>query len=368
VIAKLTPSVFALIACIGCLRPTEERAERDREVGRAQAEGARIVVSDGLAAVRAMRQGTIRLWSGAPAYRMTLSLSATAARSWELHVQNCLPDAELSVLEGRANIEPIAARIGTERRFSIVTPEAGAVTLTLRLAPPDFEELAPFRFALLSDVQEAIDKLIDIHRRINQEPDVRFLLGAGDLTRQGEVRELERYQRELETLEVPYYTTLGNHELGTDPPPWHDYFGRASFRFVYRGVQFSLLDSGSATIDPLVYGWLDRWLEEGRDRVHIVAMHIPPIDPVGVRNGSFASRNEAKKLLAELAQAHVDLTLYGHLHSFYEFENAGIAARISGGGGAIPERLDGYGRHFLVIDVDASRGVLGTRVVQVDAD
>jgi 3',5'-cyclic AMP phosphodiesterase CpdA len=283
-------------------------------------------------------------------------------------VQNCLPDAELSLLEGRADIEPLAMRLGTERRFSVTTAETGALTLTLRLAPPDFEELGPFRFALLSDVQEAVDRLIDIHRRINQEPEIRFLLGAGDLTRQGEVEELERYQRELETLDVPYYTTLGNHELGTDPPPWHDYFGRASFRFVYRDVQFSLLDSGSATIDPLVYDWLDRWLAEGRNRVHIVAMHIPPIDPVGVRNGSFASRNEAKKLLAKLAQAHVDLTLYGHLHSFYKFENAGIPARISGGGGAIPERFDGYGRHFLVIDVDASRGVLGTRLVQVDED
>jgi hypothetical protein len=29
------------------------------------------------------------------------------------------------------------------------------------------------------------------------------------------------------------------------------------------------------------------------------------------------------------------------------------------GGGAVPERFDGIGRHFLVIDVDAAVGVIG---------
>jgi hypothetical protein len=127
-----------------------------------------------------------------------------------------------------------------------------------------------------------------------------------------------------------------------------------------------LLDSGSATIDPLVYGWLEDWLGLGQDHVHVVAMHIPPLDPVGVRNGAFADRNEAAKLLRRLATGKVDLTLYGHIHSFYSFENGGIPARISGGGGAIPERFDGIGRHFLTIRVHPERGVEDIEVVRVD--
>jgi 3',5'-cyclic AMP phosphodiesterase CpdA len=201
---------------------------------------------------------------------------------------------------------------------------------------------------------------------MNEEPDLDFLLGAGDLTQQGTVEQLVRYQKELRELDIPYYTTLGNHELGTTPPPYQDYFGRASFHFVHRGVRFSMLDSGSATLDPTVDGWLDVWLAAGRDHVHVVAMHIPPLDPVGVRNGAFGSRSEAAALLARLAQAHVDLTLYGHIHSYYAFDNAGIPAFISGGGGALPERFDDIGRHFVVIDVDARRGVVGSRIVRVD--
>src|SRR5690606_18163086 len=124
-----------------------------------------------------------------------------------------------------------------------------------------------------------------------------FLLGAGDLTSQGSDEQLTRYQTELQKLEVPYYTSLGNHELGQSPTLWHDYFGRANLHFDYRGAAFSLIDSGSATIDPLVYSWLDGWLDEHAADVHVVAMHIPPLDPTGVRNGAFASRNEAAKLL-----------------------------------------------------------------------
>jgi hypothetical protein len=46
------------------------------------------------------------------------------------------------------------------------------------------------------------------------------------------------------------------------------------------------------------------------------------------------------------------LTLYGHIHTYHPFSNGGIPAYISGGGGAIPERLDGIGRHFMVVDVN----------------
>lgn len=40
----------------------------------------------------------------------------------------------------------------------------------------------------------------------------------------------------------------------------------------------------------------------------------------------------------------VDLTVHGHVHSYYAFANAGIPAFITGGGGAIPERFDAIGR------------------------
>ena len=46
--------------------------------------------------------------------------------------------------------------------------------------------------------------------------------------------------------------------------------------------------------------------------------------------------------------------------------NAGVPAYISGGGGAIPERMDGIGRHYLVVEVDPRVGVRTVGVTRVD--
>lgn len=369
----------AMIAT-SCFSLGEERVERDRAVGRAEVPELRVVVRQGHAAVRTLGENSLHLWASAPTLEIELEVlsgqeaapqqdaggaaegAPPTGRVIELFVENCMPRAELQVLSGSAYLEALPKPLPTECRYHLVAPSRA---LVLRLADPDAFTPGPFHFGVLSDVQEAIDRVEDVYRRINQEAQLSFLLGAGDLTEQGSESELQRFQQELKVLRLPYYTTLGNHELGESPPPYHDYFGRGNSSFVFRGTRFTLLDSASATLDPQVYDWLADWLALGRQQLHVVAMHIPPLDPTGVRNGAFASRNEATKLLGQLARGGVDLTLYGHVHSYYHFQNAGIPAHISGGGGAIPERFDALGRHFLDVSVGDDQ-ILGVRVVRVD--
>ncbi|HET9932604.1 MAG TPA: metallophosphoesterase [Polyangiaceae bacterium] len=361
----LSLACLPLLLALGCARPSEQRAERDLVIGQATAQNVAVRVDQGLAAVREISADAIVLWGSAPTF--TFSLEVDRATTTRLELQNTLVDAELVSIATTApvTLRELAPPVPTRHVFELELPPGVS---TFRVAPNDSESEAPFRFALMSDVQEAIDRVSDIFRRLNVEPGVRFLLGAGDLTQRGTLEQTEQYQRELLALDVPYFTTLGNHELGTDPPLYQDYFGRANFHFVFKGVEFTLLDSGSATIDPMVYDWLDGWLDAARSRVHVVSMHIPPLDPIGVRNGCFASRAEAAKLLGRLAEGQVDLTVYGHIHSYYEFENAGIPAYISGGGGAIPERFDRIGRHFMVFDVDSENGIRETHRIDIDVN
>jgi Icc protein len=345
----------------GCLRPAEDRAEADREVGRAKLGELAVEVAEGHAAVRSLTESSLVLWAAAPNLDITVS---GAPSSFDLEIQNAMPRGRLRVRSASDVTQTeLESSVPTRKRYRL---EGVSGKLELEFAPPEAELLTPFRIALMSDVQEAIDRVSDVFDRINQEPDLEFLLGAGDLTERGTREELERYQRELVRLQLPYYTTLGNHELGENPTLYHEYFGRGNQSFEYRGVFFTLVDSASATIDPISYEWLEGWLSRAQDDVHVVSMHIPPIDPIGVRNGSFASRGEASKLLGSLARARVDLTVYGHIHSYYQFENAGIPAYISGGGGAIPERFDGIGRHFMVFELAAGEGILERKVVRVD--
>jgi Icc protein len=350
---------LALLLLSGCLEVAEERASREEAIGQASGDAVSVTVDDGLASVQHLDRTGLEVWASAPVLTIRLAFAGAPPPTFTLAVDNGMPDAALA---GAPEAVAVPGAIPTHRRWTF-TPTAAQV---LTVAPPDAAVPGPFRFAVLADVQEAIGKVQDIYRSMAADPQLRFVVFDGDLTQWGTADELRRFQHELESLPVPLFATLGNHELGSSPPVFHSLFGRGSFRYVFRGVQFTMLDSASATIAPRTYTRLTGWLAEGRDRLHVVGMHIPPIDPVGTRNGAFASRAEAARLLAMFAGAGVDLTLYGHIHSYYSFWNAGIPAYISGGGGAIPERFDGIGRHFLVVDADPAAKEVKVHVVRVD--
>lgn len=357
---------LACVAQSSCMRVAQERAERDEQVGHAAEGGVSADVRDGHAAVRSLAPGALRLWANAPTVAFTLR-TGPAPLDWTIRVENALPEATLAVTSTDPGAgQPVegAPLAPTDRQWRVSLPPD--TTVELVLGAPDRDTREPWSFAVYGDVQDAIDRVQDIYRRMNEESAVRFVVIVGDLTEQGTPSELERFQRELKPLTRPVYATLGNHELGDTDVPYHAYFGRGSSHFAFRGVHFSLLDSASATVDPIVFDWLDGWLAEGARDLHVVGMHIPPLDAEGVRNGSFASRAEANRLLTRLARGGVDLSVYGHVHSYYAYANAGIPAFITGGGGAIPERMDGIGRHFLVFDADPISARITGRLVRVD--
>jgi 3',5'-cyclic-AMP phosphodiesterase len=350
----------------GCTRPAEERALKELEIGRVESGGVAFTVEDGLAVVRKVEPGALTLWGSAPAFHVRVVASDGAAGSWTIRVRNAMPDAELSALVGNTplEVESLPGPLLTEKVWRVHVPAGSEARLTV--APPAWDQPTPFRFVALADVQEALPRVGDIYRRINADPSLRFIFFSGDLTQQGTVEQLEEFQSRLQESRIPLFATLGNHELITPDPRYHEYFGRGNLHFTFHGAHFTLIDSGNGTLDPRAEESLDGWLEAGRDAVHILGTHIPLVDPIGVRNGAFASRNEAASLLGKLSRANLDLTLYGHVHSYYSFSNAGIPAFISGGGGAIPEQFDGIGRHFLSVEVDPAVGVRTVSLVRVD--
>jgi predicted phosphodiesterase len=351
----------------GCLRLGEERAMADLEVGLGSAGGVSVAVDEGRAHVRAIADGSLTLWAQAPVLDLTLDVAPGATRDWTITIDNALPDAELTAESGGAPL-PVTALGGarpTLRAWRVTLPASG--TVSIAVAPPDADDLSPWRFAAFADIQDALPDVHEVFDRIEAEGDVRFAVFMGDLTERGKLWEYELAIEQIATFDLPFYMTPGNHELYNDADRWRERFGRYTQHFTFRGVTFTLVDSSSSTIDPIVFDWLDDWLAEAAGRIHVYGSHYPPIDPLGYREGSMSSRREAQKLLAALAAGNVDLTLYGHIHTYEGFSNAGIPAHIAGGGGAEPMRLDGIGRHFLVVDVDpAASQVTGVEVVRVD--
>lgn len=342
----------ALLLLCACIRPAEERSELDLRVGQAQTTGLRVHVAEALAAIRVIEPSKVVLWAQAPV--LNLSLDKEESGPLSLTVYNCMPNAQ--VLQDGTWRTRIPQAHPTDCKFEL---QLKAGTNKILIGPQDMLDEEPYRFAVMGDIQTALPRADELFEDISKLPELRFLLCTGDIVQDGADWEYELYQEKLRSLRIPIFSTVGNHEVRKPPKRWHELFGPFSLNFRFKGVDYSLVDSGNASLDPETYERLQHWLDEGRTRVHIFGTHFPPFDPVGARNASFRSRNEGAKLLALLAAGNVDLTLYGHIHSYYAFENAGIPAYVSGGGGALPERYDGVGRHFLTVAVDPARGVSG---------
>lgn len=355
-------ALAALVLATGCVRPGEDRALAELDVGHAALADATVLVRGGLAQIRDFTDHRLELWSQSPVLEIELALTATAVGDWTLVIRNAMPDAVLS----RGDIPPATRAGGEHPTVAIFTVALGEGTHLLRVAPPDADIVAPFRVAAMADIQTALPTVDEVFERINAVPDLRFVVGIGDITERSEEHEFDLFDRQLVTLQIPFYTTLGNHELWAELN-YRERFGRSSFQFDFKGVSFTFADSGNAGIDPIVEDWIDDWLDAARDRTSVFLTHIPPLDPVGARYGGFRSADDGRRLLTRLLQGNVDLTLYGHIHTFVEFENAGIPAFISGGGGARPMTWDGLDRHFLVVPFGGPTNAVGpVELVQVN--
>lgn len=351
--------------CVSCINVGQERAEYEKTIGQKTQGAISVNVQNGHGLVRVLEPGRMEMWAQAPTLSWTITTDSSPS-PWIVQVHNAMPDAKLYVNklgESPQVFERGATEVPTRSTWSLdLAPDT---TYTMNLRTDDWDVTEGFRFVVYADVQDKIGEVQDIYDAMKRDPAIRFGLISGDLTEQGAREELIRFQTEMQTLPFPCFASMGNHELGNGETTFHELFGRSNLSFSFKGTHFTLLDSASANIAPQVYPQLKGWLEAGKDALHMVIMHIPPLDVSGVRNGAFASRAEANKLLSMLANAGVDMTIYGHVHTFASYSNAGIPAYISGGGGAIPMRLDGIGRHYMKIDADVAQGAFVAAPIRV---
>ncbi|MEO7096112.1 MAG: metallophosphoesterase [Polyangiales bacterium] len=338
-----------------CTRPGDDRPLVEETVGSASIADATVSVGDGLAAVRELSDHRIDLWATAPAITIDITLGSTGAGAWTLIVRNSLHDSALTV-DGA----PIARDPGTRPTVAQFQLALGAGPHALVLAPPDADRLERYRVAAMADIQQALPTVNEVFAAINAVPDARFVIAMGDITDRGEIAEYDLFEQQLGTLDIPFYSTIGNHELWQAFDRYTDRYGRADFQFGFKGAAFTFADTGDAGLDPIVEDWLVDRLAAAKDSTSVFLTHIPPLDPVGARYGAFRSSRDGHRLVSRLVGAGVDLALYGHIHTYVGYANAGIPSYISGGGGAEPMKGDGIDRHFLMVELDPENQTIGT--------
>lgn len=230
-----------------------------------------------------------------------------------------------------------AHSVGAHTIMLVTTVPAGqekTLEVTLKKEPnPEFMILGNNR-----NGYETFPQIID---QINSmEP--AFTIDNGDLVYGGEPNRYRLFYETVSKLQVPLYTTLGNHDIRENGrETYTKLFGPAYYSFDYQNFHFAFLDSSRGwtekqAIPEEQYQWLEKDLAMAQGRRIFVVTHIPPTDPRAKTNidHSFPDKEEAKRFESMMTKYKVDTVFMSHIHEYFSFVKDDVRYIIRGGAGA----------------------------------
>lgn len=241
----------------------------------------------------------------------------------------------------------------------------------------------PTRFAVVSDVHVATrakgtdkmfhkteDRLRAVVRRLNAaDPSPDLVLFNGDLTKDGEPWNFERFDGIVSDLDAPFAAAPGNHDVPKEfddheTPPLSDFGDRYApepHPFVSRvgGLDLVVLDSATfpdgsladghrGALSPSQLSWLDGTLGELDSPVVALHHNVLPVLPKTVGNLVFRrvySLHNRAEVVSVLEDHDVPLVLTGH-HHIPDVERVGGVTEVTA-----PPACS-YPQAHLVVDVN----------------
>ncbi len=180
-----------------------------------------------------------------------------------------------------------------------------------------------FTFAVFSDIHITEDNLnfLDHIRADVEKYDIDFCIVAGDLTENGLTLEFSTSQRDLWQIGVPYYVTIGNHDLYQQDSweKWLQYFGPSVYSIQLSNfLQIIFLDTASGLIGKKQMDWLENELKNSLKKT-IVVSHYPIYNGKSPSIWRLSSAEERYKLLSMFRDSDVLAYISGHYHGFEHY-------------------------------------------------
>ncbi len=174
------------------------------------------------------------------------------------------------------------------------------------------------KFAFIGDTQRYYDETNLIVHKINQDPEIEFVIISGDLTDFGLNFEFEEILDVFKELKCPFVTVIGNHDLVYNGEYiYQEMFGDLDYSFKYRSFKFIMINTNSReyAFDGTVPNipWLNLELSDTSNYINaIVVGHVPPYDQ------DFDDELEIPFSESLVKYGKTLLSLNGHFHDFSE--------------------------------------------------
>jgi len=192
-----------------------------------------------------------------------------------------------------------------------------------------------FTFIAVNDLHYLDDKsgpwLEKVVKQMNaHDPAPKFVLVVGDVTEHATAAQVKPAKEILDTLQVPYYTVIGNHDyLDQQDRSTYDkaFPGRINYHFEHAGWQFLGLDSSDGKKYQQVSVAADslKWLETAVAKLNpkqptVLFTHFPfgSLVPYQLQN--------VDAVLERLKEVNLQAIFNGHFHGWTERTVAGTLA------------------------------------------
>lgn len=207
------------------------------------------------------------------------------------------------------------------------------------------------RFIIFGDNHVVLSNLQRIVETANQNR-VHFVMANGDLVHSGRLEEYYEILNELNQLEMPFFTSIGNHDkrVRNGRKNYKSFFGPFYYAFDCKQTHFIVLDSSRKRgLDRFQYRWLERELEVSQGKRIIVFLHRPAFCP-GYGYACFSDPFNTRKFIDLMERYHVEAVFGSHIHIYENFVKNGVRYFVTGGGGGILWQTSNF-HHFLQVSV-----------------
>ncbi len=139
--------------------------------------------------------------------------------------------------------------------------------------------------AFVGDSQRFMDELDRFVSHVNKNPNIDFVVLAGDISDFGLLAEYEWVYERLSRINAPYFGVIGNHDvIANGESVFTRMFGPPDYSFVYDSIKFVMHNTNGREY-PLKEIPNLQWLEEqlGGDpkdgaKYYVGISHVPPTD------------------------------------------------------------------------------------------